>query len=86
MVRHNESEHAQEISTRGPVESSHGRVRGIHGWHFLATVRHFSHDHLGYTPDGLVAHFVPHLVATASVCALLFALAATILNRLMRKR
>jgi hypothetical protein len=53
---------------------------------FLATVRHFSHDHLGYTPDGLVAHFVPHLVATVSICAFLFALAAMILNRLMQKR
>ncbi|WP_114946651.1 hypothetical protein [Microvirga calopogonii] len=52
----------------------------------LATIHHFTHDHSGYTPDSLVAHFLPHLVATVSICAFLFALATTILNRLMQKR
>jgi hypothetical protein len=53
---------------------------------FVATVRHLSHGHAGYTSDALVEHFVPHLIATVSVCALLFALAATTLNRLIRKQ
>ena len=53
---------------------------------FVATIHHFSHDHAGYTPAALGAHFVPRLIATVSACALLFALAATLLNRLTRKR
>jgi hypothetical protein len=52
----------------------------------LATLRHFSHDHPGFTPTALVEHFVPYLIATVSVWALLFALAAAFVNRLMRKR
>jgi hypothetical protein len=52
----------------------------------FATVRHFSHDHTGYTPSALVEHFVPNLFATVTVCALVFAFAATILNRLIRRR
>lgn len=51
----------------------------------VATIRHFSHDHAGYTPDALVAHFIPHLIATVAACALVSALASTILNRLKRK-
>jgi hypothetical protein len=53
---------------------------------FVATIHHLSHDHAGYTPAALVEHFVPRLIATASACALLFALAATMLNRLTQKR
>jgi uncharacterized membrane protein len=53
---------------------------------FVATVRHLSHDHAERTPAALVEHFVPRLIATVSACALLFALAATILNRLTQKR
>ena len=53
---------------------------------FVATIHHFSHDHAGYTPAALAEHFVPRLIATVSACALLFALAATILNRLTQKR
>jgi hypothetical protein len=53
---------------------------------FVATVRHLSHEHAVYTSDALVEHFVPHLIATVTVSALLFALAAAIYNRFMRKR
>lgn len=53
---------------------------------FIATIRHFGHDHPGHTPDALVKHFAPHLIVTVTVRALLFALAATIFNQLMRKR
>jgi hypothetical protein len=53
---------------------------------FVATLRHLSHEHAGYTSDALVEHFVPHLIITATVCALVFALAATTLNRLIRKQ
>ncbi|QRM27360.1 hypothetical protein [Microvirga sp. VF16] len=52
---------------------------------FLATIRHLSHAHSGYTPDALVEHFVPQLIGTVTVCALVSALAAMILDRLMRK-
>jgi hypothetical protein len=52
---------------------------------FVATFRHFSHDHHGYTSAVLVEHFVPYLIVSVTVCALLFALAATILNRLIRQ-
>jgi hypothetical protein len=65
-----------------PMAALLGFMAGI----FLAIVRHFSHDHAGHTPAALVEHFVPHLIATVTVCALLFALAAAIHNRLMRKR
>jgi hypothetical protein len=53
---------------------------------FVATVRHLSHEHAGYTSDALVEHFVPHLITTATVCALVFALSATTLNQLIRKQ
>ena len=53
---------------------------------FVATIYHLSHDHAGYTPAALGEHFVPRLIATVSACALLFALAAAIHNRLMRKQ
>jgi hypothetical protein len=53
---------------------------------FLATIRHLSHDHAGYTPDTLIEHFIPYLIGTVSACALSFALAAAILNRLKRER
>jgi hypothetical protein len=53
---------------------------------FVATVRHLSHEHAGYTSDALVEHFVPHLIVTVTACALLFALAAAFHNRFMRKR
>jgi hypothetical protein len=64
-----------------PLSAALGFLAGI----FVATIRHFSHDHAGYTPEALVEHFIPHLIATVTGCALLFALAATILNRLKRK-
>ena len=53
---------------------------------FVSTIRHFSHDHLGYASAALVEHFVPHLIATVTACALVFALAAAIRNRLKRQR
>ncbi len=53
---------------------------------FVATFQHLSHDHHGHTPAALVEHFVPYLIVTVTACALLFALAATILNWLMRKQ
>ena len=59
-----------------------GFVTGV----FVAVIHHFSHDHAGYTPAALSEHFVPCLIATVSACALLLALAATILNRLTQKR
>jgi hypothetical protein len=53
---------------------------------FVATVHHLSHEHAGYTSDAVVEHFVPHLITTATVCALVSALAATALNRLTQRR
>jgi lysylphosphatidylglycerol synthetase-like protein (DUF2156 family) len=65
-----------------PLAAVVGFMVGI----FLATLRHFSHDHPGFTPTALVEHFVPHLIVTVTACALLFALAAAFHNRLMGKR
>lgn len=65
-----------------PLAAILGFMTGI----LLATIRHFSHDHLGYTPDALVEHFVPHLIATVTVCALLFALAAAFVNWFTQER
>jgi flagellar biosynthesis protein FliQ len=65
-----------------PLAAVVGFVVGI----FLATLRHFSHDHPDFTPTALVEHFVPHLIVTVTACALLFALAAASHNRFMRKR
>jgi uncharacterized membrane protein len=65
-----------------PMAALVGFMAGV----LFATVRHFSHNHAGYTPTALVEHFVPYLIATVTVSALVFALAATILNRLMRKQ
>jgi hypothetical protein len=60
-----------------------GFVTGV----FVATIHHISHDHAGSTtPAALIEHFVPRLIATVSVCALLFALAAAFHNRFMGKR
>jgi hypothetical protein len=65
-----------------PLAAVVGFLTGV----FVATVRHLSHEHAGYTSDALVERFVPHLITTATVCALVFALSATTLNRLIRKR
>jgi hypothetical protein len=65
-----------------PMAAVVGFMTGI----FLAIIAHFSHDHPGFTPTALVEHFVPRLIATVSVCVLLFALAATFNNRFMGKR
>jgi hypothetical protein len=66
-----------------PMAAVLGFVNGV----FVATIHHISHDHAGYTtPAALVEHFVPRLIATVTVCALLFALAAAIDNRLVQKR
>jgi hypothetical protein len=63
-----------------PMSALLGFMTGI----FLATIRHFSHDHPGYTPAARVEHFFPHMIAAATACALLFALVATIRNWLKR--
>jgi hypothetical protein len=65
-----------------PMAAVLGFTTGI----FLAMIRHFNHDHPGYTPDALVTHFVPHLVATVTVCTLLFVLVAAVVNGLAQKR
>jgi hypothetical protein len=65
-----------------PMAAVLGFLTGI----VLATIRHFSHDHPGYSPAALVEHFIPHLITTAFGCAVVFALATTILNRLRRNR
>jgi lysylphosphatidylglycerol synthetase-like protein (DUF2156 family) len=57
-----------------------GAVTGI----LIATAWHFSHDHVGYTPDELIAHFVPRLIAGVTGFAILFAIAAIVWNRLKR--
>jgi lysylphosphatidylglycerol synthetase-like protein (DUF2156 family) len=75
-------EHASGEPWSIPMAALVGFMVGI----FLATFRHFSHDHPGFTPTTLVEHFFPCLIATVSICALMFALAAAFHNRLMRKR
>ena len=63
-----------------PLAATMGTVTGI----FIATAWHFSHDHVGYSPDELVSHFVPYLIAATAGFAVLFAIAATVWNRLKR--
>jgi hypothetical protein len=65
-----------------PLAAIMGIVTGI----FIAIAWHFSHDHAGYTPDELVWHFVPQLIAATMGFAILSAGAATVWNRLKRHR
>ncbi|WP_262299986.1 hypothetical protein [Microvirga sesbaniae] len=64
---------------RVPVAAVLGFLTGIG----LAVFRHFSHSHPGYSPDALVAHFVPHLAATVTACTVLSVLTALLHNRLV---
>jgi hypothetical protein len=80
------SSRAKEHASGEPWSIPTAAVVGFMAGVFVATIGHFSHDHPGFTPTALVEHFVPRLIATVSICALMFALAAAFHNRLMRKR
>ena len=83
---HMKANNAKRPASAEPWSIPMAAVLGFMGGIFLATLSHFSHDHPGFTPSALVEHFVPRLIVTVSVCGLMFALAAAIHNRLIRKR
>jgi hypothetical protein len=51
-----------------------------------ATAYHLLHNHSQYAPAELVQHFIPELAAFTVGGAILFAIAAILLNRHKRKK
>ena len=48
---HHDNQPSQETRISGAVEHPHGRDPGFMTGIFVATIRHFSHDHAGHTPE-----------------------------------